>query len=155
MADNVGYTPGSGATVAADEIGGVLHQRVKIGVGADGTATDVSSANPMPAVADRTDNLLAMLSRIVKLLESNAVVDSAQRQRVNLDTVSAAPFTITGAGTAANALRVTLPTDSTGILAGVTTVTNLTTVAGMDREQYINIARNAYANGIRSKLIFS
>lgn len=48
MADNVGYTPGSGATIAADEIGGVLFQRVKIGVGADGTATDVSSANPMP-----------------------------------------------------------------------------------------------------------
>lgn len=155
MADNVGYTPGSGATVAADEIGGVLHQRVKIGVGADGTATDVSSANPMPAVADRTDNLLAMLSRIVKLLESNAVVDSAQRQRVNLDAISASPFTLTGAGTAAGALRVTLPTDSTGILAGVTTVANLTTVGGMDREQYINIARNAYANGIRSKLIFS
>lgn len=155
MADNVGYTPGSGATVAADEIGGVLHQRIKVGVGPDGTAVDVSAANPMPAVADRTDNLLAMLSRIVKLLESNATVDSAQRQRVNLDTASYAPFALTGPGTAAGALRITMPTDSTGILAGVTTVTNLTTVAGMDREQYINIARNAYANGIRSKLIFS
>lgn len=51
MADNVGYTPGEGATVAADEIGGVLHQRVKIGIGADGSATDVSSANPMPITA--------------------------------------------------------------------------------------------------------
>jgi hypothetical protein len=46
--DNVGYTPGVGATVAADDIGGVLHQRVKIGVGADGVAVDVSDANPMP-----------------------------------------------------------------------------------------------------------
>lgn len=51
MADNVGYTPGAGATVAADEIGGVLHQRVKIGIGDDGTATDVSAANPMPITA--------------------------------------------------------------------------------------------------------
>jgi hypothetical protein len=51
MADNVGYTPGSGATVAADDIGGVLHQRIKIGVGADGSATDVSSANPLPVSA--------------------------------------------------------------------------------------------------------
>lgn len=51
MADNVGYTPGTGATVAADDIGGVLHQRVKIGIGADGSATDVSSANPMPITA--------------------------------------------------------------------------------------------------------
>ncbi|MFN8993355.1 MAG: hypothetical protein ACK5X3_06795, partial [Pseudomonadota bacterium] len=48
MADNVGYTPGTGATIAADDIGGVMHQRVKIGVGADGSATDVSSSNPMP-----------------------------------------------------------------------------------------------------------
>ena len=48
MPDNVGYTPGSGATVAADDIGGVLHQRVKIGIGADGTAVDLSAANPMP-----------------------------------------------------------------------------------------------------------
>jgi len=48
MADNVGYTPGTGALVAADEIAGVLHQRIKIGVGADGVAVDVSSENPMP-----------------------------------------------------------------------------------------------------------
>ena len=48
MADNVGYTPGVGATIAADDISGVLYQRVKIGVGADGSATDVSSSNPMP-----------------------------------------------------------------------------------------------------------
>jgi len=40
MADNVGYTPGSGATVAADDISGVLHQRVKISLGADGSAVD-------------------------------------------------------------------------------------------------------------------
>ena len=51
MPDNVGYTPGVGATVAADEIAGVLHQRVKIGVGSDGTAVDVSTANPMPITA--------------------------------------------------------------------------------------------------------
>lgn len=51
MADNIGYTPGSGATIAADEIGGVLYQRMKIGIGADGAATDLSTANPMPITA--------------------------------------------------------------------------------------------------------
>lgn len=49
MADNVGYTPGTGATIAADDIGSVLYQRVKISEGADGSATDVSAANPMPS----------------------------------------------------------------------------------------------------------
>jgi hypothetical protein len=56
MADNVGYTPGTGATVAADEIAGVLHQRVKIGIGTDGSATDVSSSNPMPVTGTVTAN---------------------------------------------------------------------------------------------------
>ena len=48
MADNVGYTPGTGATIAADDLSGVLYQRVKISEGADGSATDVSAANPLP-----------------------------------------------------------------------------------------------------------
>lgn len=43
MADNVAITPGTGATVAADDIGGVLYQRVKPAIGADGTAVDVSA----------------------------------------------------------------------------------------------------------------
>lgn len=40
MVDNVAITPGTGATVAADDIGGVLHQRVKLALGADGTGVD-------------------------------------------------------------------------------------------------------------------
>ena len=56
MADNVGYTPGSGATIAADDIGSVLYQRVKIGVGADGASTDLtgdaSGANVQGSVAN-------------------------------------------------------------------------------------------------------
>lgn len=47
MADNINVTPGTGSTIAADDIGGVLHQRVKISQGADGAATDVSSASPL------------------------------------------------------------------------------------------------------------
>jgi len=49
MADNITTNPGNGgATVAADEIAGVMHQRVKVQYGADGAATDVSDANPLP-----------------------------------------------------------------------------------------------------------
>lgn len=47
MADNVLITQGAGTTIAADDIGGVLHQRVKLSQGADGSATDVSSASPL------------------------------------------------------------------------------------------------------------
>ena len=49
MADNFVANAGSGgSTFAADDIGSVLYPRVKISVGADGSATDVSSAAPMP-----------------------------------------------------------------------------------------------------------
>ena len=48
MADNIAVTPGTGVTIAADDIAGVLVQRVKPTWGVDGTATDVSTANPLP-----------------------------------------------------------------------------------------------------------
>lgn len=48
MADNVAITAGSGTSIAADDISSVFYQRVKISVGADGSATDLSSTNPMP-----------------------------------------------------------------------------------------------------------
>lgn len=47
MVDNIAVTAGTGTTIAADDIAGVLHQRVKISQGADGSATDVSSAAPL------------------------------------------------------------------------------------------------------------
>jgi hypothetical protein len=40
MADNVAITAGSGTNVAADDIGSVFYQRVKVSLGADGSATD-------------------------------------------------------------------------------------------------------------------
>ncbi len=50
MADNIAVTPGTGATIAADDIGGVLHQRAKVVWGPDGTAndTDTASGKPLP-----------------------------------------------------------------------------------------------------------
>ncbi|KKK56115.1 hypothetical protein LCGC14_3067790, partial [marine sediment metagenome] len=48
MVDDIRLGPKSGrATVAADDISGVLHRRVKVQHGADGSATDVSTASPM------------------------------------------------------------------------------------------------------------
>lgn len=55
MADNVSVTPGSGTTIAADEIGGVFYQRVKPVFGADGSATDASAANPFPVTVSNSN----------------------------------------------------------------------------------------------------
>jgi hypothetical protein len=65
LADNVSITAGSGVAVAADDIGSVFYQRVKVTWGPDGTANDadVATGKPMPVQlrgSDGTDrsNLL-------------------------------------------------------------------------------------------------
>src|SRR5437588_11168431 len=54
MADNFSFTPGTGSTGAADDVGGVLYPRVKVTQGADGSATDVSSAAPLQVTLANT-----------------------------------------------------------------------------------------------------
>jgi hypothetical protein len=45
MADNVAITAGTGTNVAADDIGSVFYQRVKLSLGADGAAVDAIAGN--------------------------------------------------------------------------------------------------------------
>lgn len=87
MADNVGYTPGSGATVAADEIGGVLYQRVKPVTGADGTATDISETNPMPMAAygELIEALEALRMAVSSMARNTPVLDASHRGRVSVE----------------------------------------------------------------------
>lgn len=65
MADYVGYTPGTGAQVAADEIsvGSVtaLFQRIKLVRGQDGINDgDVSAVNPLPASVPNAQSVTIM-----------------------------------------------------------------------------------------------
>jgi hypothetical protein len=136
MADNVGYTPGSGAVVAADDISGVLYQRVKPVVGVDGVAVDVSDDSPLPVADKHSGNLLM---RILQMLMSPLGYDkSLQRQR----------------GTV---VVETLPT-----LAAVTTVTTVTTVGAVTslnnidtysaRMIVLDQNRSAWAQCVRSRI---
>lgn len=52
MADNVAVTPGSGATIATDDVGGVQYQRVKLDIGGDGVSSPVTSGNGLPVSID-------------------------------------------------------------------------------------------------------
>lgn len=56
MADGVTITPGTGATIATDDIAGQQYQRVKVVLGADGVNDgDVSSSNALPVSGPLTD----------------------------------------------------------------------------------------------------
>jgi hypothetical protein len=110
MADNVGYTPGAGATVAADEIGGILFQRVKPSVGVDGTAVDVSDSNPMPAqVTGELLEAVEALRMAVQSLNRNLsqlTLDNAYRVRAVLDS-STAGLSVSGVSTVTSVSNVT------------------------------------------------
>ncbi len=141
MPDNVGYTPGAGASIAADDIGGVLHQRVKVGIGADGSATDVSDANPMPVADNEAGNLLL---RILQMLMAPLGYDkSLQRQR---GTVVVESGTLTTVSTV-----TTVTTCST-----VTTLGSLTNIAGIGgysaQMTVLDQNRSAWAQCVRARI---
>lgn len=74
MADNLDVTPGSGATVAAKEAGGVLHQRALLEVlGDSGLPVDVSGTNRLPV--DKLDEVVYLLSSILEKLPRVDVAD--------------------------------------------------------------------------------
>jgi hypothetical protein len=80
------------------------------------------------------DDSVVLLRRMVKLMESQAVVDSQMRQRVVVDTGA---IVVSGSVT-------------------VATITSLSQLAGVDsRWQIIDWSRQAYNSGIRGNLINS
>jgi len=92
-----------------------------------------------------TDESLVYLRRMVKLMESQATVDGANRQRVVVDSFGA---TVTGVGSSgAGVPRVTVASDS----AFSATITSLN---GWGDGMFQDVARNTYANGIRANLSF-
>jgi len=67
MADNVDITPGSGTTIATDDVGGIQYQVVKLDVGGDGVSTPASEDAPVP-IGNWTD-LHSLTGRMVLLGE--------------------------------------------------------------------------------------
>ncbi len=127
MADNVDITPGAGATIATDDIGGAQHQLIKVVLGADGVSNGpLSASNPMPVIG--YGELVEVLEAMRMTLQSisrnigQAYPDAAGRLRVAIDSISAAQTlaTVTTVGTVTTVSTVT----------SVTTVANQTNIGG-------------------------
>ena len=140
MPDNVGYTPGTGATIAADEIAGVLHQRVKVGIGGDGVATDVSDANPMPVMA---------LGELIEAIEAMRMAIVSLQKSIGMAQVN--PLTgrmlVDGAG-------VTQPVSGTiaATQSGVWNITNLATLGGQAANSAIPAFERGTADNLRRNI---
>jgi len=98
------------------------------------------------------DDTVILLRRMVKLMESQATVDSANRQRITVDSFSLTA-TLMGTGTSASCPRVAIGSDST--LGTVTTVSNVTTIGLYPAQQmFSDVAQDVYANALRRSLVF-
>lgn len=144
MADNtvLSTNVGTGDTIATDDIGGVKYPRTKLVIGADGTNDgDVSSANPLPVdlganndvtLATLPDTSAGDLAAIRASLGGTLTVGShavtnAGTFAVQVDGTALTRLTdietntnygaVTGGGVEASALRVTIASDSTGVIS--------------------------------------
>lgn len=144
MADNVGYTPGTGATIAADDVGGVLHQRMKVQHGVDGTAVDTSAANPLPVavIGELVEAVQSLRMAIASLARNAALPDTAGRIRANVETGSIA----VASGT------LTTVSTVTGVTT-LTTLTNQTQIGGNPASIQIPALMTLTADNLRRNII--
>lgn len=109
MADNVAFTPGTGATGATDDIGGVHYPRVKLALGGDGTANDaVAGAGAVSTGVQRMT--LASDDPAVVALQIMDDWDESDRAKVNIIVGQAGVAANAGAASATT-LRTISATD--------------------------------------------
>ena len=103
---------------------------------------DTTSTQVNPA----TDDSIILLRRMVKLMESQAAVDSSNRQRITLDSLGPA-----------TAITTTVPVSAfnTVTVGNASLATTVSTLAGQNDQMFQDSARTAYALGIRQNLVFS
>jgi hypothetical protein len=145
VADNTVLNLGTGGdTMASDDIGGIKWQRVKIGLGADGTANDavagagavgtgvqrmtLASDDPAVVALQLLDNAISgneMQVDIVAALPTGANVIGAltANQSVNVAQMNGVAVTMGNGVSGTGVQRVTLASDSTGVLASVGAIT--------------------------------
>ena len=114
MSNNIPVTPGTGAVIAADDIGGVLHQKVKLVLGNDGTSDgDVSATNPMPVaiVSGEMTTITANIGTPGSLALDSTLTGGSQKSILHgaaKGTTSAADVTSTNIDSNTQALDVSI-----------------------------------------------
>lgn len=141
MADNVAL-PGTGASIATDDVSGVQYQVIKIAIGSDGSATLLSSGNPMPVsltsvpshAVTNAGTFAVQIDSFIPGTASTQLGKAEDAAHVSGDTGVMALFVRNDAGTAlAGATGDYIPgtTDATGALrvtgSGGTSIADATT----------------------------
>jgi hypothetical protein len=140
MADNVGYTPGSGEVIATDDIGGVQFQRVKPVWGIDGVAQDVNDNTPLPVTGAQ---------ELMEAIEAMRIAIQALTRTIGLAQVN--PLTgrmlVDGSG-------VTSPVSGTisANQSGTWNITNLATIGGVAANSQVQSFERMTADNLRRNI---
>ena len=142
MADNVGYTPGSGEIIATDDIGGVQYQRVKPVWGTDGVANDVNANTPLPveAYGELIEAIEAMRMAIVSLQKSIGMAQVNPLTGRMLVEIGASTNTQTVSGTV------------TANQGGTWNITNLATIGSQAANSAIPAFERGTADNLRRNI---
>ncbi len=132
MADNVDITPGAGATVATDEVGGRHYQRMKLTDGAEGSDNHASvraDGTQEVSVSDLAAAIYTILEALTRPISQDP---GTGRLRVSLE---AAAVTMTGVTT-------------------VSTVTSMTQLQGGNAWDVLGkpLDRNLWNNSVRMRI---
>ncbi|MEI6054196.1 MAG: hypothetical protein WCQ49_02380 [Candidatus Saccharibacteria bacterium] len=122
--------------------------------------TKITDSNDI-VINPATEESILLLRRMVKLLESNAVVDIANRQKITIDSMTTGALPSIGVSTpgldsGANTPTTNRPTANAPVSAPNAVYWQPVWIGPVDqRFQVIDAARNTYANSIRNNLTFS
>lgn len=153
MADNLGYTPGSGATVATDDISGRHFQLVKMVHGADGTAHLTANNNPMPVEVTQGELIEAIealrfaVGSLTKTI-GYALPNTLGQPIMEVRQATAGNLNATVSGTVTSNI-------GTGTLSALTTLTNQTQIGGFAANDQIPALMHMQADNLRRNISVS
>jgi hypothetical protein len=140
MADNVGYTPGSGEVIATDDIAGVQYQRVKPVWGVDGVAQDVNNNTPLPVTGAQ---------ELMEAIEAMRIAIQALTRTIGMAQVN--PLT---GRMLVDPSGVTSPVSGTvsANQSGTWNITNLATIGGVAANSQVQSFERMTADNLRRNI---
>jgi hypothetical protein len=140
MADNVGYTPGSGEVIATDDIAGVQYQRVKPVWGTDGVANDVNETTPLPVTGAQ---------ELMEAIEAMRMAIQALTRTIGMAQVN--PLT---GRMLVDPSGVTSPVSGTvsANQSGTWNITNLATIGGVAANSQVQSFERMTADNLRRNI---
>jgi len=139
MADNVGYTPGSGEIIATDDINGVQYQRVKPVWGTDGVANDVNANTPLP---------VEVLGELIEAIEAMRQAIQSMNRTIGMAQVEA----LTGRLRVAVESIVAITGTVTANQGGTWNITNVATIGGQAANSQIQSFERMTADNLRRNI---